>query len=400
MISRTSNSVLGRWWWTVDKVILFFALTLIAFGVLLAGAATPMVAKHLGISKFYFLNRHLLYLIPSLFTLFFVSLFSDSDLKKLSILLFVMSIFTMLLTLTVGHEIKGARRWVSLFGLSLQPSEFARPALTIITAWMFAERQKHPEFRGIFLASIPLFLFIMLLIFQPDIGMIIVTFAVWFAQLFINGLPLIWAIGAVGAGVGGFILSYLFLPHVAARVDRFLDPAAGDHYQINRSLESFAKGGLFGVGPGEGITKKHLPDAHSDFVFAVLGEEFGFIVCLFVILLIASLVIYGLIKTVKSNNLFGMLASAGLVTHFGLQSFINIGSSLHLIPTKGTSLPFLSYGGSSLLSNSIVLGMLLALRRNRTISLGIDVVIQDWRDPPPTRTHHPAGLVVDNKKTL
>jgi cell division protein FtsW len=366
-ISRGSNSVVGQWWWTVDKVILFTFFILMAFGILLAMAATPMVASRMGIEKFYFLKRHLLYIVPSLFIVFSISILTDSNIKKLSLLLFFLFMFLTFLTLIMGSEIKGARRWMSIYGFSIQPSEFVRPALIVLTAWMFSEQRKQPEFKGNLLSAIFLSSFILLLVLQPDIGMVVVTASIWFGQLFLNGLPIIFAIVIVALGVCGFILAYLFLPHVTARVDRFLDPTIGDHYQINRSLEAFVNGGFFGVGPGEGTIKKYLPDAHADFVFAVLGEECGFFICILVVIVIAFIVIYGMLKTLKENNLFALLASAGLLAQFGLQSFINIASTLHIIPTKGMTLPFISYGGSSMIANSITIGMILAFRRVRII---------------------------------
>jgi cell division protein FtsW len=232
---------------------------------------------------------------------------------------------------------------------------------------MLSEHQKFPEFRGKFISFLFLMSFATVLAFQPDIGMIVIAAAVWFCQLFLNGFPIILIIMAIAVGIGGFVLAYLFLPHVTARMDRFLNPAVGDHYQINRSLEAFASGGLFGVGPGEGVVKKHIPDAHADFVFAVLGEEFGFFVCVFVVILTAFIVIYGMLKSLKENNLFSLLASVGLLAQFGLQSFVNIASTLHLIPTKGMTLPFMSYGGSSMIAVSITVGMILALSRRKSI---------------------------------
>ncbi|MDR0968357.1 MAG: putative lipid II flippase FtsW [Holosporaceae bacterium] len=367
-ISRASDSILGRWWWTVDRTILFSFLLLVAFGILLSAAATPMAAERIGIERFYFLKRHLLYVVPSLAAVFFISTLEYSGVKKLSLYLYFTFAILTFLTLFMGSEIKGARRWISIFGFSLQPSEFVKPALVVITAWMLSEGRKYPEFRGKFLSFLFLSLFVFLLILQPDIGMVVVTVSVWFGQLFLNGLPIILVIVASGILLGGFILAYLFLPHVTARVDRFLDPAVGDQYQIGRSLEAFANGGLFGVGPGEGLIKKHLPDAHSDFVFAVLGEEFGFLVCVLVASIIAFIVVYGALKTLKENNLFSLLASVGLLSQFGLQSFINIASALHMIPTKGMTLPFLSYGGSSMLAASVTVGMILALRKKNYLS--------------------------------
>ncbi|MDR1983046.1 MAG: putative lipid II flippase FtsW [Holosporaceae bacterium] len=373
-ISRDSNSIFGRWWWTIDRVILLAFLVLTAFGILLAMAATPMVADRMGIEKFYFLKRHLLYVVPSLVVVFYVSALDDSHIKKFSLFLFFISLFFTFLTLVFGLEIKGAHRWISFGGFSIQPSEFVRPALVVITAWMLSEQQKHQEFRGNFLAILFLLAFVSLLVLQPDIGMVAVTTLIWFGQLFLNGLSIILVIFIMGVGICGFVLAYLFLPHVAARVDRFLDPAVGDHYQINRSLEAFANGGLFGVGPGEGIIKKHIPDVHADFVFAVLGEEFGFFVCVLVIIIIAFIVVYGMLKSLKRNNLFSLFASVGLLAQFGLQSFINIASTLHIIPTKGMTLPFMSYGGSSMIASSITIGMILALGKSRVETSPINLI--------------------------
>jgi cell division protein FtsW len=240
--------------------------------------------------------------------------------------------------------------------------------MAVITAWLISKQNKFPNFKGKFIATVMVAMFVALLILQPDIGMIVVTIAIWFGQLFLGGIPIIFAVMMIIGGMCIVVLGYSMLPHVANRIDRFLNPDIGDHYQINRSLEAFSHGGLFGVGPGEGIIKKHLPDAHSDFVFAVLGEEFGFFICLLLVLLIAFIVIYGMFRSIKENNLFSIIASVGLLAQFGLQSFINIASTLHIVPTKGMTLPFISYGGSSMIALSILVGMILALARHKPIS--------------------------------
>ena len=368
-LSRTNNSIFGRWWWTVDRAMLFAFILMIAFGILMAMAATPMVAARIGIEKFYFLKRHLLYILPSLMIMFSVSILDNKNLKRFSLLLFFISVFLIFMTLLFGTEIKGARRWISIFGLSIQPSEFAKPALTIITAWLFAKQHKEPEFKGKIIATIFWMILAGLLVLQPDIGMLAVVSSVWFGQLFLNGLPMILVIGGVISGLVIFLLAYMFLPHVTVRVDKFLDPTSGDNYQIMKSLDAFSAGGLFGVGPGEGIVKKNLPDAHADFVFSVLGEEFGFFVCAILVILVAFIVIYGMLKLMKESNLFSIFAMAGLLAQFGLQSFINMASSLRIIPTKGMTLPFISYGGSAMFAISITAGMILALGRKKTLDL-------------------------------
>ncbi|MDR3186836.1 MAG: putative lipid II flippase FtsW [Holosporaceae bacterium] len=363
--SRSDDRIFSRWWWVVDRVTLFSFLIMMIFGILLAMAATPMIANRMGIETSYFLKRHLLYSMPTLPIIFLVSLLDQKNIKRLSMVLFLSSLFLMLASIFLGDEIKGARRWIPVFGFSLQPSELAKPAFAVVTAWMFAEQREHPEFRGKFIAGVFLLIFDLLLTMQPDIGMMIIVTAVWFGQLFLNGLPVIFLIAALVVGAGGLAVAYLLLPHVTARIDRFLDPEIGDHYQINRSLEAFANGGLLGVGPGEGTIKRYVPDAHADFVFAVLGEEFGFFVCAFVIILIAFIVVHGILKSLKENNFFNLLASVGLLAQFGLQSFVNIASSLHVIPTKGMTLPFMSYGGSSMIATGIMIGMILALQKRK-----------------------------------
>lgn len=343
---------------------------MIAFGILLAVAATPMVANRIGIEEFYFFKRHLLYILPSLGIIFVISNMSRRSIKFFALILFFSAVFLTFMTLFFGAEIKGARRWIALGGFSVQPSEFAKPALAVLVAWVFSAQQKNPEINGKIIACFLWMIFAAVLISQPDIGMLVLTTAVFGIQLFLNGLPIILVLVAVIAGASGFVLAYLFLPHVTARVNKFLDPAVGDHYQINRSLEAFANGGWFGVGPGEGIVKKHLPDAHADFVFSVLGEEFGFFVCVFVIILIGFIVVHGMLRAIKEEDLFSLLASVGLLSQFGLQAFINMASTLHLIPTKGMTLPFMSYGGSSMFAVSVVVGLILAFSKQK--SLGID----------------------------
>lgn len=367
-VSRSGDNILSKWWWTIDRPMLFAFLLMIAFGIFMAAAATPVVANRIGIDEFYFLKRHLLYIIPSLSIIFFVSALSSSNLKKFALLLFIFAVIMTLFTLFFGVEIKGAKRWLSFFGFSMQPSEFAKPAFAILTAWCFDEQTKNHDFRGYFLTGISLTLLAFLLALQPDMGMLFVTVAIWLGQLFLNGLPKIFIAIIIMICSGGFLLAYAVLPHFASRIDKFLTPGSSDLYQINRSLDAFSNGGFFGVGPGEGIIKRYVPDAHADFVFSVLGEEFGFFICAFLIILITFIVMHGMIKALKHNNLFSILASFGLLSQFGLQSFINIASSLHIIPTKGMTLPFISYGGSSMIAVSICVGMILSLSKRKTVS--------------------------------
>jgi cell division protein FtsW len=204
-----------------------------------------------------------------------------------------------------------------------------------------------------------------LLLLQPDLGMTVIVSATWFVQFFLAGLPIIWVALLVGGGIAGVTGAYFSLAHVRERIDSFLDPAVGDRYQIERSLEAFMNGGLIGRGPGEGTVKEVLPDAHADFIFAVAGEEFGVLLCLLLVALFAFVVLRGMSRLMSEQNLFVLLATGGLLTAFGLQAFVNMASALHLVPTKGMTLPFISYGGSSLLSLALSMGMVLALTRRR-----------------------------------
>ncbi|MBT6117437.1 MAG: putative lipid II flippase FtsW [Rhodospirillaceae bacterium] len=363
--ARTDTSVVGRWWWTVDRWSLAALALLIGVGILLVLAASPSVAERIGANSFHFIQRQAIYLPVALVILFAVSLLTPRDIRRLAVLGFLASILLLAVTPWLGAEIKGARRWLSLGALSLQPSEFVKPTFAVVAAWMFAEQRATETFPGNAI-SIALFgLVVGLLLLQPDFGMTLVVTAVWFTQFFMAGLPMFYVVGLCGLGIGLMIGGYLLLPHVASRVDRFLDPSSGDTYQVSTALEAFMNGGLFGVGPGEGRVKDHLPDAHADFIFAVAGEEFGLLACLGIVMLFAFIVLRGFSRMLQERDLFIVLATVGLLAQFGLQALINMGSNLRLMPAKGMTLPFISYGGSSLLALALGMGMMLALTRRR-----------------------------------
>lgn len=365
MFARIDQRPVARWWWTVDRWSLGAIGLLIGFGAVMSMAASPAVAERLGYAPLHFAERYLTTVPVAFAIMFAVSLLPPKTVRRLALVGFAISVVLLALTFVVGAEIKGARRWINLPGLSLQPSEFVKPTFAIVAAWLFAEQKERPGFPGNAI-SIALFLgLIAMLIKQPDLGMAVVVALVWFAQFFMAGLRLYWVASGLVAGVGGLAGAYLWLPHVTSRVNRFLDPVPGDNYQVNRSLEAFANGGLWGRGPGEGTVKDHLPDAHADFVFAVAGEEFGLIVCLMIVGVFAFIVLRGFSRLLQESNLFVLLSATGLLVQFGLQAVINMASTLHLIPTKGMTLPFISYGGSSMLSLALGMGMMLALTRRR-----------------------------------
>jgi cell division protein FtsW len=365
MFARIDQRPVARWWWTVDRWSLGALIVLIGFGSVMSMAASPPVAERLGYAPLHFVDRQLAAVPVALAIIFAVSLLPPRTIRRIAFIGFPIAVALLALTFVVGVEIKGARRWINLPGGALQPSEFVKPTFAIVAAWLFAEQKERPGFPGNAI-SIALFLpLLAMLVKQPDLGMAVVVAAVWFAQFYMAGLRLYWVAGLVIAGAGGLLGAYLWLPHVTSRVNRFLDPAAGDSYQVNRSLEAFANGGLWGRGPGEGTVKDVLPDAHADFVFAVAGEEFGLVVCVIIVGVFAFVVLRGLSRLLQEGNLFVLLSATGLLIQFGLQAVINMASTLHLIPTKGMTLPFVSYGGSSMLALALGMGMLLALTRRR-----------------------------------
>jgi len=363
--SRTDNSIVGRWWWTVDRWTLTALLTIIGIGTMLMLAASPAVATRIGLDGLHFVKRHLVLLPPALLILFGVSMMSPRAIRRLAVIGLILSVLCLGLVLVAGAEIKGARRWIALGGFSLQPSEFAKPCLAVVMAWMFSEQRKAEGVPGNLIAMALYGMIVVLLLAQPDLGQTVVTSAIFMTQFFLAGLPMVLVVIGGIAGITGLIGAYFLFPHVSSRIDRFLDPASGDSYQVSRSMEAFANGGIWGRGPGEGNVKSFIPDVHADFIFAVAGEEFGLITCLIILSLFAFVVLRGFGRMLQESNLFVILASSGLLVQFGLQAFINMASTLHLIPTKGMTLPFVSYGGSSLLALALGMGMLLALTRRR-----------------------------------
>jgi cell division protein FtsW len=363
--ARIDQSQVARWWWTVDRWSLAALGMLIGFGVVMSLAASPPVAERIGYDGLHFVRRHLAMLPLALGLMFAVSLQPPRTIRRIAVIGFAISLVLLALTFAIGVEIKGARRWINFPGLSLQPSEFVKPTFAVVAAWLFSEQKLRPRFPGNLICLALFLVVVAMLIKQPDIGMAAVVAAVWFAQFFMAGMRLYWVAAGALAGLGGVVGAYMYLPHVRVRVDHFLDPSTGDSYQVNRSIEAFANGGLWGRGPGEGTVKDVLPDAHADFVFAVAGEEFGVVVCLAIVALFAFIVLRGFSRMSQEGSLFVLLAATGLLVQFGLQAAINMASSLHLIPTKGMTLPFLSYGGSSMLALGLGMGMMLALTRRR-----------------------------------
>lgn len=378
MVSRAERSAFGDWWWTVDRLLLAGLAILMLAGLVFLMAGGPPVAERLGLSTFHFVNRQVMFLIPALFIMIPVSFLSLRHLRRLALLVYAVGMALILLAFQYGPEIKGAHRWIMIGPLGLQPSEFVKPAFVVLSAWAFSEGARRKDVPGTLLAFLLLPATIIPLILQPDFGQTMLVTIVWCGLFFIAGLHWFWVMGLGGAGVVGIVAAYEFLPHVRARIERFLDKDSGDTFQVDTAMESFSRGGWLGRGPGEGTVKRILPDAHTDFIFAVTAEEFGIVVCIALLLVFAFIVLRGLSLARRSEDTFCRLAATGLIFMFGLQACINMMVNVHLMPAKGMTLPFISYGGSSLLSLALGMGFLIALTRRRPRAEMMDSLNQDW----------------------
>jgi cell division protein FtsW len=365
MASRAQPTPFSEWWWTVDRPTLAALGALMLAGIVLCLAASPPVAARIGLDPFHFVNRQIFYLIPAIAVLIATSFLSPHDIRRVALVVFVVSLILMAATPYFGAEIKGARRWLVILGVNIQPSEFMKPAFVVLIAWLFGETGTRPEMPANSVALALLIIVVALLVAQPDFGQTMLVSLVWGALFYMAGMRLIWVIGLAGAAGVGLTVAFFTVPHVAQRINRFLDPASGDTFNIDLATESFLRGGWFGRGPGEGTIKRILPEGHTDFVFAVASEEFGVVLCLILVALFAFIVIRALMKAMRTDDAFIRFASAGLAMLFGLQSTINMAVNLHLMPAKGMTLPFVSYGGSSLISLAYGMGMLVALTRER-----------------------------------
>ena len=365
MLSREERTPFSEWWWTVDKPLLGAILALMLSGIVLSLAASPAVAVRIGLDPFHFFNHHVMFLLPSFIVMIGVSFMSPQQIRRTALIVFAVSVILIVATLLVGPEVKGSRRWITLLGLNIQASESAKPAFVVLAAWLFAESTRKPEMPATSMALGLLLTLVALLVMEPDFGQTMLISMVWGALFFIAGMRMIWVLGLAGVASAGLFGAYLLVPHVVGRIKRFMNPASGDTFQVDTAMEAFGNGGWFGLGPGEGIAKRSLPDSHTDFVFAVAAEEFGIILCLVLLALFAFVVIRALSRAYETEDMFARFAASGLAILFGVQAAINMSVNLQLIPAKGMTLPFISYGGSSMVSLAYGVGMMLALTRQR-----------------------------------
>ena len=359
-ITRSDRSNLALWWWTIDRYLLTSFFILMMFGIFLVMASSQHLAENLNISSHHFTIRHILYGALSIPIIIFFSILNERQTKMICILGITITTLLLFVVLFDGEKIKGAQRWFFIGGLSFQPSEIGKPLYVVFNAWLLSLWVQKTQFSGWMWSIASIILISSLLLLQPDLGMTIIMLFTWGFQLFITGIPLIIIICLIMAFPIFMIFSYQHFDHVKIRIDNFLE---GKTYQVSKSLQSFESGGFWGKGPGEGFYKKSLPDAHSDFVFAVAAEEYGALICSVIIIIYALIIIRSFYYTMYNNNLFYVLALGGLAFQLGFQSLIHMASNTDLIPTKGMTLPFLSYGGSSLLASAITAGIILSLTK-------------------------------------
>lgn len=366
-VSRVDNSSAARWWWSVDHVSLLILAALMTIGVVLVFAAGPGAAIRLGIEDtFHFPMRQLVFIPPAIAVMIGISTLTPLQARRLGAVLFAIAFVLLAGVLLFAPEINGAKRWLPLGAFAFQPSELLKPGFIIVAAWMLAEGVKNPKFPGAAIATGLYAACVTLLVLEPDYGQAALLSAVWVAMFFISGGAIIWLVVVFAIALTAFVGGYYFSPHLARRIDGFLNPEAGDNYQIDKALEAIANGGL-GPRPADAAAVKFtLPDAHSDFIFAVAAEEFGLIVCLVILGLFAAFVLRSYARATALKSVFAQSAVCGLAALIGLQSFINIGVNLRALPAKGMTLPFISYGGSSLIAASITVGLILALTRSQS----------------------------------
>jgi cell division protein FtsW len=365
--SRADRTRVGQWWWTVDHWLLGATLALIGLGVVLCFGTSPAAAARLRIDfPFHFAVRQLIYAAGGIGVLLLVSILSPRGVRRTAFFVYLVAIAAMLALVFLGHAAKGATRWIEIFGFTLQPSEFMKPALIVLVSWMFAEGQKGQGVPGVSIAFGLYIVAVALLLVEPDVGQTVLITVAFGACFWMAGVPISWVMALGGVAVAGLGSTYFLFQHVAIRVDRFLShDKTGDLQQVHRAGQAIAAGGLFGRGPGEGIMKREVPDMHTDFALAASAEEYGLWFVLILIGLFTLLTLRGLFRAMRLSDPFEQVAAAGLFVLVGMQAFINVAVNLDLMPTKGMTLPFISYGGSSMLAMGLTMGMALALTRRR-----------------------------------
>jgi len=366
-LGRSDRSALGRWFWEIDKLLLILVAVLISIGLIAVAAASPAAAERYsggGITfpPLYHFYRQLFWLTLAVPVMIGVSMLSRPMARRLSILGAIVFMIFLFLVPLIGVEVNGARRWIGVGFTQFQPSEFLKPLYVVAIAWLLSLKDKDPSLPMVPLTATITGIIALLLMQQPNFGETIIFVAAWVLLLTLSGAPMrfLYVLGA--AGLASIVLAYFFYDVARARIDGFLF-SEGDTYQVEAALSTLTAGGLFGVGPGAGTRKFSLPEPQTDYIFSVIGEEFGIIACLAIAILYMTIVARVLIRLLHEEDKFVVLAAAGLVCQFGMQALINMAVNVHIVPSKGMTLPFISYGGSSMIALSIGFGLLLAFSR-------------------------------------
>lgn len=362
-LDRTSQNVLSEWWHTVDRTSLLLTYALILIGILVCATASPAVSATIGVSPFFFFKKHIIHATLAGILVWFFSLLTPKQIQLLSLPAMAILILVLLIVPLYGMEIKGARRWLTLYGMQMQPSELIRPWLAVITAWLLDKASANKKaylFLGLICAIV-----VGCIMAQPDIGMAVMIAAVWISQLFVSKVRIIWIASLCSCFLICGATAYYTLPHVQQRISSFLHKSDGslDHYQISKSIDAFSNGGLLGMGPGQGVVKNRIPDSHADFVFAVIGEEFGLILCISIMLIFLVKAIRCTLKACSQEPAI-LCTVIGLISQLQIQLIVNIGVAIRLLPTTGVTLPLISYGGSSMLASGATIGIVLAFTRS------------------------------------
>lgn len=362
-LSRAERSLLSDWWFSIDHRLLAGVLFLMLAGMVMSFGAGPPAANRLGLPDFHFVERHLVFLGAAILVLLAVSVLGPRGVRRLALVLCVTGLALMVIALAQGVERNGAVRWVHFAGLAFQPSELAKPGFVVVSAWLLSEGARRRDVPATEFAVGLLLVFAVLLALQPDIGQTALISAVWAGMFMAAGYPLRWMLAIAGAGVAALIAIYWTIPHATERIDAFMGWGGAVSDQTAVALSAFSEGGWFGRGPGEGVLKTRLPDAHNDYIFAVIAEELGIAACLLLVAVYAFVTLRAGAAALHQQSPFVRVAISGLVMLFGFQALINMAVNVNLLPAKGMTLPFVSYGGSSLVSMSAAMAMVIALSR-------------------------------------
>lgn len=362
-VFRQSRHPLVKWWWEMDRVsVLLIAIIMLA-GAVAVTTASSAVARSYDVGPYFFAFRHYIFLSVAACLMLAMTVLRPEQIKVLGIVMFGVAYIGIMLTFVLGAEVKGAKRWIDIGGQSIQPTEFMKPALIILTAALLEKTSSTERMKGFMLGIIIMGAVALPVLMQPNFGMVLAMGTVWFFQVFMAGMPLLWLLPLIGLGLCTIIGSYALLPHVRDRIERFLNPEGSDTFQVDQATEAILSGHIWGRGAGEGVVKQTLPDAHTDFIFAVFVEEFGIVLGLALMLVFLLFMWRGFNRIINQDDRFVLLAGGGFLTLISLHVCVNIGVALHVLPTTGMTLPFISYGGSSSLAMALVMGFLLALLR-------------------------------------